>query len=187
MTPEKIRAAERRDKAWRMRIAGATVSEIGVALGISKQSASRMLRNLAEQHARLNRQTNEQHLAVRNAQIELMIGVLQKRAYKDINEPDVAAVDRILKAMELHAKLNGYAAPIKAQIDVRALHAHVGTVVDSIVRLVPDERVGDVIRVLEDFKRSTEDAKGPFDAGLDSDDEDPGAGEDDDDDAEEAS
>lgn len=101
--------AERRERAFELRKAGATFKTIGEQLGISEQAASRhisrVLRQLAEK-------LQEDAILVRQMEAERLdrfFLALWTRAVAG----DVVSIDRALRIMERRAKLLGLDMPLK--------------------------------------------------------------------------
>ena len=113
----KITALERELQALELRKAGATYREIGNALGISDVGAAKALRRAIR---KLNERTVEQAAVVRRLELERLDRMqlaLWNRA-TDIKNPDLKAVDRVLKIMDHRAKLLGLYAPVEANVNV---------------------------------------------------------------------
>ena len=63
----------------------------------------------------------------------------------DPKEPvGLEAIDRIMKLMQLDAKIMGYESPPKTQVDVQMISTSVSMVVERIIQAIPEEFVGDV-------------------------------------------
>ena len=122
---------DRRDKVFQMRIEGKSVPTIAQALGVSlgtvyndrKEIAKLKYQGLIEKDETLLMETNAQLDAVIENQIEFALDKNLKVAQEKVNNGETtfvelplwqsagAAVDRLLKALELRAKINGFYTP----------------------------------------------------------------------------
>jgi hypothetical protein len=101
--PRKVERRRRIAVALDMRIKGATYQQIGDALGVTLQSANRMvLAGVAEWNATIRRDAADL-IALEYARLERLHAAVWDQAIAG----DPAAVDRVLKIMERRAKLLG--------------------------------------------------------------------------------
>jgi hypothetical protein len=114
----RLTAAERRAKAWEMRLAGATLEQIGVELGVTKQAAHGLLKRTLADLDKLNLDAAEQQRRIEDERLEKrhvrILALLQAYA----SEPDVVAkLDARLDAISsAKRKLWGLDAPTRTDV-----------------------------------------------------------------------
>lgn len=107
----RITAREREAQALELRKGGATLEQIGQALGINRSTAKRALDRALQRLADDHREDAEQVKAVENTRLDALFMAHWPKALAGHGE----ATDRILRIMERRAKLNGLDGPIKVQ------------------------------------------------------------------------
>ncbi len=157
-----LRNAERRDRAVQLRAAGFTYEKIGKALNVSRERAGKIVR---EELANCRRETAEAASELRDIahrRHESLINRLWLKAMpNDPSEPmDYNAVDRILRAVALDAKIMGYEAPTQHRIDVHQMQTSITMVVDMICNVLPDEYAPKVYEVVERAAKQLESEHG---------------------------
>jgi hypothetical protein len=108
----RIRAAERRSEALRLRKGGTTYAQIGRELGVSEQRAHRIV---TQELARLNAERAEQAAEVTRLELE-RLDVLLAGVWAKAQAGDGPAIDRVLSIMGRRAKLLGIDAPEKREL-----------------------------------------------------------------------
>lgn len=101
--PRRVRAAERRCKAVEMRRDGMRFTEIGLALGISPQAASKLVRRALDDLAR----EIAEHADAMRAQESERLDAVSRELYRRALEGDLGAADRYLKYRESYRRLWG--------------------------------------------------------------------------------
>lgn len=131
--PTRVRAAQRREQAFHLRLAGATYSAIGAALGISKQAAhSLVLETLDETRIK----TAEAVAQVRELEVARIDAIVAK-LWAQRGDPRTA--DTILRAIDRRARLLGLDAPTKVEADV----------VSNLGPMTDDERAARIDAIFE--------------------------------------
>lgn len=145
---------DRRQRAIQMRIAGATFTDIGKALGITRQRAHTLVRTeLADMAA--NRADGRE--ALRTLMGERYNAIL-KRLWMDsglVRRQDgstdlrVDVVDRILRVMESMVKLHGVEAVTQAEEEALVLRASGSRLAMLMMKFVPEEQREAMVKELE--------------------------------------
>lgn len=145
---------DRRQRAIQMRIAGATFTDIGKALGITRQRAHTLVRTeLADMAA--NRADGRESL--RTLMGERYNAIL-KRLWMDsglVRRQDgstdlrVDVVDRILRVMESMVKLHGVEAVTQAEEEALVLRASGSRLAMLMMKFVPEEQREAMVKELE--------------------------------------
>ncbi len=112
--PRTATAAERRQRAFALRLAGLTFEQIGVELGVSRQACHGLI---ARELARLNTQTENDAGVLRQMEIS-RLDFLVRVTWVKAESGDLAAVDRLLKISERRSRLQGLDAPARTVLDV---------------------------------------------------------------------
>ena len=106
----KVKRAQRRSEAIRLRLAGMSFEAIGKQLGITRPGAHKMVRLELEKQAEENKLNVEQLRALEIGRVNL----IQQIAWKQIvdaqnanQEPPADAQNRILKCVEIRSRLQG--------------------------------------------------------------------------------
>jgi len=107
-----VQAAEREKAAFALRIAGATYTQIGAQLGISRSGAYRAVARVLER-TRNDADTGANEL--RRLETE-RLDALQVALWGLASKGDTGAIDRILKIMERRARLLGLDAPTRGDV-----------------------------------------------------------------------
>lgn len=102
---------ERDARAWALRMSGATYTEVGQALGVSKQRAEQICKRMHRVHA----PTSEQVEAHRELDLMRLDRIL-RAVWPDALKGNQGAVDRVLRIQERRAKLLGLDAPSKSEV-----------------------------------------------------------------------
>jgi len=129
ISPRAIRAAERAGRAVELKLAGHTLAEIAGQVGLGSRASA--YRAIMRGMRALGKPEDVELLRdLQRARLEELLKALWPRAIGDEEtEPDLKAVDRILKIMARQAKLDGLDAPVKvAQTDA---HGHNLTVEEA--------------------------------------------------------
>lgn len=105
-------AAQRRQEVLKLRIQGETFPEIGRKLGITKQAAHHHVSKALGELAKANKDRTAELRMLEGERLDAMACVLWPRA-TDPQNPDLVAVDRMLRIMDRRAKLFGLDAPTK--------------------------------------------------------------------------
>ena len=145
---------DRRQRAIQMRIAGATFTDIGKALGITKSRAHALVRSeLADMAA--NRADSRESL--RTLMGERYNAIL-KRLWMDsglVRRQDgstdlrVDVVDRILRVMDSMVKLHGVEAVTQAEEEALVLRASGSRLAMLMMKFVPEEQREAMVKELE--------------------------------------
>ena len=109
--PAVMKAAERRNRAFKLRSAGATLVEIANALNSSTSVISRDIQRVIAETA--NNGVEE----VRAVQCQ-NIATIRMALMPKVQRGDVQATDRILRLLDHEAKLFGIYSPVKAMVQV---------------------------------------------------------------------
>ena len=109
--PAVMKAAERRNRAFKLRSAGATLVEIANALNSSTSVISRDIQRVIAETA--NNGVEE----VRAVQVQ-NIATIRMALMPKVQRGDVQATDRILRLLDHEAKLFGIYSPVKAMVQV---------------------------------------------------------------------
>lgn len=149
-TPEDVRLSERRDKVMQMRVAGFTLKQIAKAVGVSHETVRKDI------SLELMRVKNESADAVDELRLisHERLEALIRRLWNKVHvadpkaEIDYHAVDRMMRAIATHARIMGYEAPQKRQVDMRMISMTVAPIVDSIIAALPDEHAEAVRRAV---------------------------------------
>lgn len=151
--------AARREKAVRLRVAGFTFEKVGQALGVSKQRAHALImdevrKSNEECHESTTMLRDIAHRRLENAINRLTTAAFpnpteEDRRAKRVPEPNLQALDRLLKAIDQDAKIMGYEAPQKHQIDMRVVAASLTPLVDTMLTFIPDEKRADAYQMVE--------------------------------------
>jgi hypothetical protein len=107
-----LTAAQRRQAVLDLRIQGDTFSEIGRKLGITKQSAFGHVCRALDELAKGSKDRTAELRALEGERLDALAHVLWPRATHSQN-PDLVAVDRMLRIMDRRAKLFGLDMPTK--------------------------------------------------------------------------
>lgn len=105
----KLTAAERRTKAVRLRISGASYQQIGDQLGVTDSAAHKLVKQAMEAKARDTAAAAEElrHLE------DLKLDAMELAITRQVAAGNLGAVDRQLRIMDRRAKLWGLDAPTK--------------------------------------------------------------------------
>ena len=104
---KKLKAADRRDMALELAIAGLNYNQIGDKLGCSRQRAFQIVH---EELARLAEQTRGKTEIYRRRQLERLDTML-KGVWDQATAGDLQAIDRVAKLLDREAKLLGLDKP----------------------------------------------------------------------------
>lgn len=108
----RLKASERRARAFRLRLAGAKFREIGQQLGCTEQRAHQII---TDEIARISEKCTELAEQVRTLELE-RLDVLQMGCWRNATQGNLGSVDRVLRIMERRAKLLGLDAPDQVQL-----------------------------------------------------------------------
>lgn len=115
-TARELTAAERRQKAFDLRLLNQSYTTIGDALGCTKQAAWKMVQKVLQDIEAKTTETAATVKAMEQIRLDRMAAAALPKAVA--SNPDYAAIDRVLKIMERRAKLLGLDQPDKvAQTD----------------------------------------------------------------------
>ena len=106
-----LRAAERRNRAFKLRSSGATLNEIAAHLGISAAVVSRDIHRVILEASTAGVEE------VRAVQCQ-NIATIRMALMPKVQRGDVQATDRILRLLDHEAKLFGIYSPVKAMVQV---------------------------------------------------------------------
>lgn len=117
MTKEEIRArrlkaAQNRQKACAMRLAGSSYQEIGEALGVTRQSAFDMVEKVIDD---TNKEARESVKRLKNMEL-MRLDYMLLKLREGIDRGDVQSITAALKIMERRAKYKGLDAPAKSKV-----------------------------------------------------------------------
>ncbi len=151
--PRRLAAEERRARAVRLRKAGATFSDIGRALGISRQAAHKLVLRVLEH---MTKEAQEEANILRFIEAERLDALhlaLWPRAIKG----DCSATDKILRIMERRARLFGLDKPIKvASTDLDGEHLSALHVTQPLSDTERAARLSDILAKAQARKRALE-------------------------------
>jgi hypothetical protein len=108
----RIRAAQRRVEALNLRLEGRRFREIGEAMGVSEQTAHRLV---TTELKRLNAVRAEQAAELVRLQSERIDALLQAMWPKAL-AGEAVAVNQVLALLQRQARLHGIDAPVKKEI-----------------------------------------------------------------------
>lgn len=160
--------AQKRGKATQLRYAGFTYDKIAEVLGCSKTEAYRLVMGAIEDIRDTTRETASELRAIAHGRIEhminrlWMIAVPTKPIYNPVTQkeelppPDMQAVGQIARLMDQDARMMGYNAPEKHQIDTSHLQAQVAIIVEMITRAIPDDSREPVFAAVEEAMKVIE-------------------------------
>lgn len=106
----RLEAAERREKALRLRLAGATYEEIGRAFNVNKSTAKRWIDTSI---ANVEKETATELVTLENMRLD----VAQRAIMPNVAKGHLGAVDRLIRIMERRARLNGIDAPQRVDLN----------------------------------------------------------------------
>lgn len=104
--------AERRNRAYELRIAGLTYRQIGRELGVSHVTAFTYVK---EELDALREECRELAETYRDMELE-RLDHAQKAIYAGVLKGDLGSIDRLLRIQERRSKLLGLDAPVKQDI-----------------------------------------------------------------------
>ena len=104
----RLKAAERRQKACRLRTEGWDYEYIGRQLGITKQAAHYLVKTAL---ADLRAKTEEAAADIRSIELKRLDLLTTKLFARALKKNDDAAIDRLLRVMQRRADLTGIDAP----------------------------------------------------------------------------
>jgi len=116
----RVRAAERRDQAIKLRLKGLGYTEIGAEMGCSRRSAYRMVSRAVELANVKRHETVEQMIVMELARLD----ELQRAVYDKAVGGETKAIETVLKIMERRARLRGLDQPTK--VDTRSVYYTMG-------------------------------------------------------------
>lgn len=154
-SPNALEAAAeaRRHQALELRVRGATVKQVGEALGISREAAGKHIRNAL---AILREETVQNVAELRQVGHE-RLETMTRKTWQEAMPVDaegkpkavnLEAMRLLLRIQEKHAKLMGWAAPEKHQVDFGHLNSQLSIVVELLCRSLPDEHIPKVHEAL---------------------------------------
>ena len=114
--PRRLLALQRQRQAFQMKLAGATEYEIGKALGVSQQQASKYLASARVELTEAARVDAEQYREIVRRHIFKALAALEPSLMSSDKGEMFAATDRIVRQCERLARLEGLDAPAKADI-----------------------------------------------------------------------
>ena len=114
----RITTAERRAKAWEMRLAGATLEQIGNELGVTKPRIHQYIKQTLAELDKLNLDAAEEMRRIEDVRLEKRIVRINALLQKHAADPDlVAKLDARLDSLSTaKRKLWGLDAPARADI-----------------------------------------------------------------------
>jgi hypothetical protein len=112
-SPIKVQAAQRRQSAVSLRVAGRTYAQIADELGVSKQRAYQAV---AEAVAEVNQQCRESAEELRRVECE-RLDAAQAAIWDKVVGGDLKAVETFLKLATRRARLLGLDAPTRTQVE----------------------------------------------------------------------
>jgi hypothetical protein len=118
--PGDTRNHERDQRAWALRLSGATYPEIGAALGVSMQRAQQICARMLKEHSVSSEQV-ETHRATELARLDRM----QRAIWPEALKGNLGAVDRSLRLSERRSKLLGLDAPTQQTIQHSGLELNI--------------------------------------------------------------
>ena len=150
--------AKRSEKALQLRAAGFSLSQIAKVLDVSIPAVGEMIRRKIVENRNLSGETAKDLRDIAHMRHETLIARLWLKAMPNDpeKEMDMRAVDRILRIVAQDAKLMGYEAPQKHQIDMSVMQQQVGIVVEAITRVLPDDAIPRVYEAVEEVVQQIE-------------------------------
>ena len=109
---KRVKAAERRQEAVKLRIAGATFQQIGDRLGMTRQGAHVTIKRYLYETAKATEESADE-LRVLELQ---RLDALQASHWSDAMKGDIQKTLAILRIMNRRAALMGLDAPVRAEI-----------------------------------------------------------------------
>jgi hypothetical protein len=145
---------DRRQRAIQMRIAGATFTDIGKALGITKSRAHALVRseladmaaNRADSRESLRTLMGERYNAILK-RLWMESGVVRRQDGSTDLRVDV--IDRILRVMESMTRLHGVEAVTQAEEEALVLRASGSRLAMLMMKFVPEEQRDAMVKELE--------------------------------------
>lgn len=157
--PQDIESAEKTNKAMQMRMAGFTYHQIGKALGFTKQRAHQIVTRELEAK---NNETAETVSELRSLLNERYDSILARLWFKalprpsaDDKDPDLntSYLDRILRIMEMVARLNGVDAPSQGDIDFGTISEGGSRFGLLLLRFLPEDKHNQFLEELEVYRK----------------------------------
>ena len=121
----RLEAAERRERALRLRLAGATYEDIGRAMAVNKSTVKRWIDAAIEN---VDKDSSEQLFTMENMRLD----VAQRAIMQTVAQGHLGAIDRLLRIMERRARLNGLDAP--QRVDLSSDPVDIDDVAKSIMK-----------------------------------------------------
>ena len=151
LTPKTLKTAERRAKAFDLRMKGHSFRDIGRELGISHAAAHKHVQKGLENLAKTNEERATFLLLMEGARLDR----LHQGCWDAAASGDLQAIDRVLKLMERRAKLFGLDAPNKvAQTNVAGTESRYDQMTEEEV----DARIEELVQKISDEQREDEDS-----------------------------
>ena len=110
--PRRITTAERRKVAVNLRVAGATFTQIGDQLGVSRQAAHQMVTKALDELAAQVSESADQLRAIELHRLDAMTAALWSGAMSG----DEQKIDRVIKLMNRRAAMLGLDRPVKFDV-----------------------------------------------------------------------
>lgn len=115
--------AQKRDRALKLRLAGATYQDIGTTMGVNKSTVKRWIDKAIDG---VDKENAKALIALENMRLDMA----QRAIMPAVVNGQLGAVDRLVKIMERRARLNGLDAPQRvdlgaADIDLAAVAAEI--------------------------------------------------------------
>jgi len=131
----------RRDKVMALRVAGFSLRKIAKAVGISHETVRRDLTAVLAETRESTASRAEELRTLTHSRLESLINRLWAKALPlSVDDPlDYQAVEKILRAIQIHARVMGYDAPQKHQVDLTLMQSAVAPVVDAIIAVIPED------------------------------------------------
>jgi DNA-binding CsgD family transcriptional regulator len=146
-----LELVERREKVLELRRRGFSYRRIGKALGISHETVGKHIREAIREAEDSSENSARVLRNVAHQRHEMMIARLMRVAVPaDPNEPmDMDALDRVARIIAQDAKIMGYEAPTKHQVDLSVVSTSIAVVIERVVAVIPDELIPVVYDAVE--------------------------------------
>lgn len=152
------KTSEYKEKALQLRSAGFSYTQIAKALDTTPERVGAMLSRHLSNLRSSNHETARDLRDIAHLRHETMIARLWLKAMPQDGSAsmDYGALDRIARLIAQDAKLMGYEAPQKHQIDMSVMQQQVGIVVEAITRVLPDDAIPRVYEAVEEVVQQIE-------------------------------
>jgi hypothetical protein len=146
-----VRIAKRAE-AIRLKVAGMTYAQVAQALDMTDSGAWQLIQGELRRRAAEMKEGVQELRQIAHERYETMIRRLWLKAMPaDANAPlDYKAIHTLMNTIERDARIMGYAAPEKHQVDLSHMQLQLGIIIEEIARVIPDSEVPKVYEALDE-------------------------------------